>query len=302
MPEQILAQLLNGLSYGAVMALVATGLSIIFGIQKIVNFAHGVLYAIGAYLAFAIISGLFPSSSIGYFAIAVVVATILTGIVGVVMEVTVVRYIYDSEDPITYSILATFGLLLIFREFIILIWGTSPRDIAVPPELSGAIDLGFMTYSRYNLFLIVVALGTVLLTWLAIERTQLGSMIRASTENRPIASAMGVNVDRVNTMTFFLGAALAGLGGALHAPMISLQPFMDIDVIIAAFVVVVIGGLGRVEGALLGGILVGVVRGLVSVEYPQLVIMSMFVVLIVVMLYKPEGLAGGGWVEEEEPT
>jgi branched-subunit amino acid ABC-type transport system permease component len=284
------------------MALVATGLSIVFGIQKIVNFAHGALYAFGAYLAFALLQDVLPGSSISYFLAAVILAAVLTGLIGVVMEVIVLRPIYKSEDPITYSILATFGLMIAFREIIILIWGTTSRNIDIPPELAGTIDLGTITYPLYNLFLLAVALGMVLLTWVAIERTQLGSLIRAGTENRPIASAMGVNVDKVNTMTFFLGAALAGFGGALHAPAISMSPFMDIDVIIAAFVVVVIGGLGKVEGALLGGILLGLVRGITSVAYPQLVTMSMFLVLIIVMLYKPEGLAGGGWVEEEEAT
>lgn len=292
-------QLLNGLSYGSVMALVATGLSIVFGIQKVVNFAHGVLYALGAYVAFTILEHVFPSNMIVFFLAAAILAGIIVGLFGILMEISILRPIYESEQPIVYSILGTFGVLLVMREVIILIWTAQPKSIAPPSILAGAIDLGITFYPKYRLFLIGVALGLVILTWLLIEKTAFGSLIRASTENPDIANAMGVNVNRVNTSTFMLGALLAGIGGALHVPMVSLQPFMDIEVIVVAFVVVVIGGIATVEGALLGGILVGVVKGLVSVWAPELALMAIFATLAVVLLIRPTGLAGRGWREDD---
>lgn len=295
----IAIQLLNGLSYGSVMALVATGLSIVFGIQKVVNFAHGVLYALGAYVAFSILEHVFPSNMIVFFLAAAILAGIIVGLFGILMEISILRPIYESDDPIVYSILATFGVLLVMREVIILIWTAQPKSIAPPAVLSGAVNLGITFYPKYRLFLILVALGLVIGTWLLIEKTAFGSLIRASTENPDIANAMGVNVNRVNTSTFMLGALLAGIGGALHVPMVSLQPFMDIEVIVVAFVVVVIGGIATVEGALLGGILVGVVKGLVSVWAPELALMAIFATLAVVLLIRPTGLAGRGWREDE---
>lgn len=298
-PTTLAIQVLNGLSFGAVMALVATGLSIVFGIQKVVNFAHGILYTLGAYLAFTVLEHVVPNNTMLFFVAAAIVAGVAVGVIGILMEISLLRPIYETDDPIVYSILATFGVLLVAREAIILIWSAQPKSLSTPPILTGAVDLGVTFYPKYRLFLIVVALGLVALTWYGIEKTAFGSLIRASTENPDIANAMGVNVDRVNTSTFMLGAFLAGLGGALHVPLVSLQPFMDIEVIVVAFVVVVIGGIATVEGALFGGVLVGVVKGLVSVWAPELALMAIFATLAVVLLVRPTGLAGRGWREDE---
>lgn len=295
----VLIQLLNGLSYGSVMALVATGLSIVFGIQKVLNFAHGVLYTLGAYMAFTMLEFVFPRNIFLFFMLAAIIAGLVVGLVGILMEVTILRRIYDTENAIVYSLLATFGVLLVAREVIIMIWSAQPKSLSPPPVLMGAVDIGITFYPKYRLFLIVMSLGVVVLTWYGIEKTAFGSLIRASTENPDIASAMGVNVNKVNVSTFLLGAFLAGLGGALHVPMVSFNPFMDVQIIIIAFVVVVIGGIATVEGALLGGILVGVVKGLVSVWAPELALMAIFATLAIVLLVRPTGLAGRGWREDE---
>ncbi|MEO6895403.1 MAG: branched-chain amino acid ABC transporter permease [Caldimonas sp.] len=281
----LLGQLLLGLVNGSFYALLSLGLAVIFGLLGIVNFAHGALYMIGAYVAWL---GL-EKFGMNYWT-ALVVAPLVVGALGVVIERTLLRHLYKI-DPI-YGLLLTFGLALIaeglFREQ----FGVSGQSYPVPDALRGATDLGFMVLPNYRAWVVVASLGICLGTWFVIERTRLGATLRAGTENPALVQAFGINVPLMVMLTYAGGAGLAALAGVLAAPVIQVTPLMGSNLIIIVFAVVVIGGMGSILGSILTGLALGLVEGLTKVFYPEASNIVVFVIMAIVLVIRPAGLFG----------
>ncbi|MDQ6626881.1 MAG: branched-chain amino acid ABC transporter permease [Pseudomonadota bacterium] len=280
-----LGQLLLGLVNGSFYALLSLGLAVIFGLLGIVNFAHGALYMIGAYVAWI---GL-DKFGMNYWA-ALVVVPLVVGALGVVIERTLLRHLYKI-DPI-YGLLLTFGLALIaeglFREQ----FGVSGQSYPVPEALQGATNLGFMVLPNYRAWVVFASLAVCLGTWFVIERTRLGATLRAGTENPALVQAFGINVPRMVMLTYAGGAGLAALAGVLAAPVIQVTPLMGSNLIIIVFAVVVIGGMGSILGSILTGLALGLVEGLTKVFYPEAANIVVFVIMAIVLMIKPAGLFG----------
>jgi len=278
----IASQILNGITLGVIYILLALGLSIIFGMLGIVNFAHGAFYAIAAYLAYTV------TLHLGNFWVALLAVPILMGGFGIGIEFLILRRMYDKE-PI-YQILLTFGIAFVVQEIITIIW--NPMAKSLPPQVPGIINLGFMYFPKYRLFLVVLTSLIVILVWFFIERTKYGSIIRAGTENSPMVSCLGINISNVFTLVFGFGACLAGLAGVLSAPIRSLKPYMGWEILVTTFVVVVIGGMGSLSGALIGGILIGLAQSLTSLVWPIGTNIVIFILMAIILLTRPYGLLG----------
>ncbi|MBM4332378.1 MAG: branched-chain amino acid ABC transporter permease [Deltaproteobacteria bacterium] len=288
--DAILAQVFNGIQFGVLMALLATGLSLIFGMLGIINFAHGSLYLLGAYLVWSCVQVL-PIP--GNFWLGLVITLPLMAIVGLMIERFLLHRMYGQ--PVVYQILITFGLLLVIQQGVALIYGTVPLPLGMPPSFEGEINLGLFRYPVYRLFTMILGLAIILGVWFFIERSALGAIIRASAEDPETARTLGINTRKVYTWTFALGSALAGLGGGLHAPMIGgLQHTIGTEILLICFIVLVIGGMGSIRGALLGGILLGVVRGLAGVFWAPASDFVMFAAMGIILMLRPQGLLGRG--------
>jgi branched-chain amino acid transport system permease protein len=283
--QAFLGQLLLGLVNGSFYAMLSLGLAVIFGLLGIVNFAHGALYMIGAYVAYLLMDKL----EIGFWW-ALVIAPLVVGALGMVIERTLLKQLYKI-DPI-YGLLLTFGLALIaeglFREQ----FGVSGQQYAVPELLQGATNLGFMVLPNYRGFVVFASLLVCLATWWTIERTRLGSYLRAGTENPALVQAFGVNVPMMVMLTYGAGAGLAALAGVLAAPVIQITPLMGSNLIIVVFAVVVIGGMGSILGSILTGLALGLVEGLTKVFYPEASSIVVFVIMAIVLVIRPAGLFG----------
>lgn len=283
--QAFLGQLLLGLVNGAFYAMLSLGLAVIFGLLGIVNFAHGALYMLGAFAAWIMLDKL----GLNYW-FALVLAPLSVGFLGVVIERLFLRHLYKL-DPL-YSLLLTFGLSLIaegvFREM----YGVSGQNYSVPELLSGATNLGFMYLPNYRAWVVLVSLGVCLGTWYLIERTRLGAYLRAGTENAPLVQTFGINVPLMVMLTYGFGAALAALAGVLAAPIIQVNPLMGSNLIIVVFAVVVIGGMGSILGSILTGLGLGVVEGLTRVFYPEASNVVVFVIMVIVLMFRPAGLFG----------
>ena len=283
--QAFLGQLLLGLVNGSFYAMLSLGLAVIFGLLGIVNFAHGALYMIGAYVAWL----LMEKFGIGFWW-ALIVAPLVVGALGVAVERTLLKHLYKI-DPI-YGLLLTFGLALIaeglFREQ----FGVSGQQYAVPDALSGATNLGFMVLPNYRAFVVFASLLVCLATWFTIERTRLGSYLRAGTENPALVQAFGVNVPLMVMLTYGTGAGLAALAGVLAAPVIQITPLMGSNLIIVVFAVVVIGGMGSILGSILTGLALGLIEGLTKVFYPEASSIVVFVIMAIVLVIRPAGLFG----------
>ncbi len=283
--QAFLGQLLLGLVNGAFYAMLSLGLAVIFGLLGIVNFAHGALYMLGAFAAWIMLD-LF---GINYWA-ALILAPLIVGILGVVIERLFLKHLYKL-DPL-YGLLLTFGLSLIaegvFREM----YGVSGQTYNVPELLSGATNLGFMVLPNYRAWVVLVSLVVCLGTWFLIERTRLGAYLRAGTENAPLVQAFGINVPMMVMLTYGAGAALAALAGVLAAPIIQVNPLMGSNLIIVVFAVVVIGGMGSILGSVITGLGLGLVEGMTRVFYPEASNIVVFVVMVIVLMFKPAGLFG----------
>jgi branched-chain amino acid transport system permease protein len=283
--QAFLGQLLLGLVNGSFYAILSLGLAVIFGLLGIVNFAHGALYMIGAYVAFV---GL-ERFGINYWA-SLIVAPLVVGALGVVVERTLLRHLYKI-DPI-YGLLLTFGLALVaeglFREQ----FGVSGQSYPVPEALQGATNLGFMVLPNYRAWVVLASLVVCLGTWFVIERTRLGATLRAGTENPALVQAFGINVPRMVMLTYGGGAGLAALAGVLAAPVIQVTPLMGSNLIIIVFAVVVIGGMGSILGSILTGLGLGLVEGLTKVFYPEASNIVVFVIMAIVLVIRPAGLFG----------
>ena len=283
--QAFLGQLLLGLVNGSFYAMLSLGLAVIFGLLGIVNFAHGALYMIGAYVAWI---GM-EKFGINYW-FSLLLAPLVVGALGVLIERTLLKHLY-KVDPI-YGLLLTFGLAQIaeglFREQ----FGVSGQQYAVPELLQGATNLGFMVLPNYRAWVVVASLTVCLATWFIIERTSLGAYLRAGTENPALVQAFGINVPMMVMLTYGAGCGLAALAGVLAAPVIQVTPLMGSNLIIVVFAVVVIGGMGSILGSILTGVALGLVEGLTKVFYPEASSVVVFVIMAIVLMIRPAGLFG----------
>ena len=285
-PMQAFAgQLMLGLVNGSFYAMLSLGLAVIFGLLGIVNFAHGALYMVGAYVAWASLEYL----GLNYWA-ALVLAPLVVGALGALLERTLLKPLYRI-DPI-YGLLLTFGLALIFEGLFRERFGVSGQQYPVPDLLQGATNLGFMVLPNYRAWVVVASLTVCLSTWFLIEKTRLGATLRAGTENPQLVQAFGINVPMMVTLTYAGGAALAALAGVLAAPVIQITPLMGSNLIIIVFAVVVIGGMGSILGSILTGVVLGLVEGLTKVFYPEASSIVVFVIMAIVLMLRPAGLFG----------
>ena len=283
--QAFLGQLLLGLVNGAFYAMLSLGLAVIFGLLGVVNFAHGALYMLGAFAAWIMLD----KFGINYWA-ALLLAPLAVGTLGVVIERLFLKHLYKL-DPL-YGLLLTFGLALIFEGIFRELYGASGQNYDVPALLSGATNLGFMVLPNYRAWVVLVSLLVCLGTWYLIERTRLGAYLRAGTENAPLVQAFGINVPLMVMLTYGAGAALAGLAGVLAAPIIQVNPLMGSNLIIVVFAVVVIGGMGSIMGSIVTGLGLGVVEGLTRVFYPEASSIVVFVIMVIVLMFRPAGLFG----------
>jgi len=283
--QAFLGQLLLGLVNGAFYAMLSLGLAVIFGLLGVVNFAHGALYMLGAFVAWI----LFDQFGIGYW-YALVLSPLAVGVVGVIIERLFLKRLYKL-DPI-YGLLLTFGLALIIEGVFREMYGTSGQAYSVPETLSGATNLGFMVLPNYRAWVVFASLAVCIGTWFLIERTRLGAYLRAGTENAALVQTFGINVPLMVMLTYGAGAALAGLAGVLAAPIILVNPTMGSNLIIVVFAVVVIGGMGSIMGSILTGLGLGIVEGLTRVFYPEASGVVVFVVMVIVLMFRPAGLFG----------
>jgi branched-chain amino acid transport system permease protein len=283
--QAFLGQLLLGLVNGSFYAMLSLGLAVIFGLLGIVNFAHGALYMIGAYVAWI---GL-ERFGINYW-FSLLLAPLVVGAMGVVIERTLLKHLYRI-DPI-YGLLLTFGLALIAEGVFRYYFGVSGESYPVPDLLAGATNLGFMVLPNYRAWVVLASLIVCLGTWFLIERTRLGAYLRAGTENPALVQAFGVNVPVLVMLTYAAGAGLAALAGVLAAPVIQVTPLMGSNLIIVVFAVVVIGGMGSILGSILTGLALGVIEGLTKVFYPEASNIVVFVIMAIVLMIRPAGLFG----------
>jgi branched-chain amino acid transport system permease protein len=281
----LFGQVLIGLINGSFYAMLSLGLAVIFGLLRVINFAHGALYMLGAFAAYLLLA----YTGLGYWP-ALIVAPLLVGAIAVVIERVMLSRLYGI-DPL-YGLLLTFGLALIIEGAFRYWFGAAGKPYAPPPLLTGGVNLGFMFLPIYRGWVVVASLVVCLGTWLLIERTKLGSYLRAATENATLVQAFGVNVPRLLTLTYGFGAALAGLAGVLAAPVYQVSPLMGSNLIIIVFAVVVVGGMGSILGAIVTGYVLGVLEGLTKVFYPEASSIVIFVVMAVVLLVRPAGLFG----------
>jgi branched-chain amino acid transport system permease protein len=279
----LLEQVVNGLLVAAYYLLIAIGLSLIFSLGGIVNLAHGAFYAIGAYLVVVLL----PYVGFGG---AFVISPILVALLGIVVERLFFRPFYRS-DPIL-SLLLTFGLAMVIEQSLRMIFGSAPQAIAIPPELRGQVLIGDFIYPRYRLLIFGVAVLAVLATWILVYRTAFGRVVRAGVQNPDMVGALGISLQPYMTAVSALGLGLAGLAGALLSPISGVHPAMGAEILTAAFVVVVIGGLGSFWGVVLAGLLVGVVRGVTIFAFPPAGEASMYLLMALVLLVRPRGLMG----------
>lgn len=297
----LFGQLLLGLINGAFYALLSLGLAVIFGMLNIINFAHGAMFMMGAFAAWMMLT---PNTwlaminpawqlpewmSIGYWP-ALILAPLIVGAFGLLLERTIISRLYKLDH--LYGLLLTFGLALIIEGLARNAFGSSGMPYRIPPELSGATDLGFMFMPNYRGWVVVAAVVVCLVTWFLIEKTQLGARLRAATENAALVQAFGVNVPRMVSLTFAGGIALAAFAGVLAAPIYSVNPGMGSNFIITVFAVVVIGGMGSILGSIVTGFGLGVVEGLTKVFYPQFSATVIFLIMVIVLLVRPGGLFG----------
>jgi len=283
--QAMFGQLLIGLINGSFYALLSLGLAVIFGLLNIINFTHGAQYMMGAFAAYFLLEKL----GLGYWW-ALVIAPILVGLTGIVIERTMLSKLYKLDH--LYGLLLTFGLALIIQGVFRTEFGSSGQSYRIPDELQGTQNLGFMFLPNYRAWVIVASLLVCLTTWYVIERTKLGSYLRAATENPQLVQSFGINVPRMITLTYGFGVALAGFAGVMAAPIYQVSPLMGADLIIVVFAVVVIGGMGSIMGAILTGFGLGIIEGLTKVFYPEASSIVIFVIMVLVLLVKPSGLFG----------
>jgi len=283
--QNLMGQLMLGLVNGSFYAILSLGLAVIFGMLNIINFAHGALYMMGAFLAWM---------GLNYWGLsywwALLLVPVVVGAVGVVIERCLLQWLYKLDH--LYGLLLTFGLALIIEGLFRDQYGVSGLPYDIPDALSGALNLGFMFLPKYRAWVIVASLTVCLATWFVIEKTRLGAYLRAATENPKLTQAFGINVPVMVMLTYGFGVALAGFAGVLAAPAFQVNPLMGSHLIIVVFAVVVIGGMGSILGSILTGLGLGVIEGLTKVFYPEASSTVVFVIMVLVLLVRPAGLFG----------
>jgi branched-chain amino acid transport system permease protein len=283
--QAMLSQLLLGLVNGSFYAMLSLGLAVIFGLLNVINFAHGALYMMGAFLAWMGLNYL----QLNYW-VMLIAAPLLVGMFGIIIEKTMLRRLYKLDH--LYGLLLTFGITLmvegLFRSF----YGVSGQPYSVPEALSGAFNLGFMILPKYRAWVVLASMAVCLSTWYVIEKTKLGAYLRAGTENPKLVEAFGINVPLMVTLTYGFGVALAAFAGVLAAPVIQVSPLMGSNLIIVVFAVVVIGGMGSIMGSIVTGLGLGIVEGMTRVFYPEMSATVVFIIMAIVLMIRPAGLFG----------
>lgn len=282
-PQALFGQLLLGLINGAFYALLSLGLAVIFGMLNVINFAHGAQYMMGAFTAYMLLQYL----GVGYWG-ALILAPIIVGLFGIVIERLLLSRLYHIDH--LYGLLLTFGLALIIEGFFRQRYGSSGLPYTNP--IPGGTNLGFMFLPWYRGWVVVLSLVVCLATWFMIEKTKLGSYLRAATENPTLVRAFGINVPRMMTLTYGFGVGLAALAGVLAAPIYSVNPIMGANLIIVVFAVVVIGGMGSIMGSIITGFSLGIIEGLTKVFYPEASSTVIFIIMAIVLMIRPAGLFG----------
>ena len=284
-PSEILTQLVLGLVNGSFYAMLSLGLAVIFGLLNVINFAHGALYMLGAFLAWMGVTYL----GLNYWEV-LILAPLAVGVLGVLIEKSMLQWIYKLVH--LYGLLLTFGLTLLIEGVFRSIYGVSGMPFASPDALAGVTNLGFMYMPNYRLFVMVASLVVCFGTWFLIEKTRLGAYLRAGTENPRLVEAFGINVPLMITLTYAFGVALAALAGVLAAPITQVSPLMGSNLIIVVFAVVVIGGMGSIAGSVATGLMLGAIEGLTKVFYAPASSVVVFVVMAIVLIIRPAGLFG----------
>ena len=288
--ENWIIYLLNGLYFASFLFLTSLGLSIILGVMGILNLAHGSLFAIGAFVAAWIVGSFGDNSPIAIFFVGLLAALVVSGLMGLVLETSIIRPMY--RRALEYQLLITFGALLLIEDLIKMIWGGTAYYASKPFSVMGALNIGENLYPFYFLLAILISLLAGAGVWFIMSRTRLGIMLRAISMDREMAQAMGIRVGRLNTLAFGIGSALAGLAGALLVPTTPALLGIGMDPLILAFIVVVLGGLGSLKGALIGAIIVGETRSIGIVFFPEIELPLLFLIAVIILVYKPEGLFG----------
>jgi len=287
----LVIQCFNALLYASILFLIAGGLSLIYGVMRIVNLAHGTLYAIGAYMAAWLVGkGVAAGVSPVLLILLLPVGAAIVGVVGAVMEPTLLRPMYRRAEE--YQLLVTFGLLLMLEDAIRFVWGGTPLSAAVIMESLGSLRILGARYPTYNLVIIAIGLVSAILLWAFVYRTKFGVLLRATSQDMRMASSLGINVKKVYVQAFALGCTMAGLGGAIIVPGQAAVLGMGTDALILAFVVVVVGGLGSLLGALIGALIVGVMRTVGIMFFPEIELAVLYLIAAVVLLVRPTGLFG----------
>ena len=281
----LFAQVLVGLINGSFYALLSLGLAVIFGMLNIINFAHGALYMLGAFCAYFLLK----LAGLSYWW-ALILAPIIVGVFGMLLERTLLRWLTGLDH--LYGLLLTFGLALILQGVFQNNFGSAGLPYEIPDSLRGGANLGFMFLPYYRIWVVVFSLVVCLATWYLIEKTRLGAYLRAATENPALVRAFGINVPLMITLTYGLGVGLAALAGVLSAPINQVRPTMGVDLIIVVFAVVVIGGMGSIMGSIVTGFMLGLIEGMTKYFYPEASNTVVFVLMVLVLLIKPNGLTG----------
>lgn len=283
--QALLGQLLLGLVNGSFYAVLSLGLAVIFGLLNIINFAHGALYMLGAFLAWMGLAYL----GLNYW-IMLVVTPLVVGAFGILLERTLIRHLYKLDH--LYGLLLTFGITLLLEGLFRSMYGVSGQPYSTPALLAGGVNLGFMYLPIYRGWVVVASLIVCFATWFVIEKTRLGALLRAGTENPKLVEAFGVNVPLVVTLTYGFGVGLAGFAGVLAAPVMQVSPLMGSNLIIVVFAVVVIGGMGSILGSIITGLGLGIIEGLTKVFWPEASNTVVFIIMVIVLLLRPAGLFG----------
>ncbi|MGH8811016.1 MAG: branched-chain amino acid ABC transporter permease [Advenella sp.] len=280
-----LGQILLGLVNGSFYAVLSLGLAVIFGLLNVINFAHGALYMLGAFVAWMGLQFL----GLNYW-VMLIVAPLVVGLLGIIIERLLLRHLYKLDH--LYGLLLTFGLTLLIEGIFRSMYGVSGQPYPTPESLRGAVNLGFMVLPIYRGWVVVASIIACLATWYVIERTRLGALLRAGTENSKLVEAFGINVPLMVTLTYGFGVALAGFAGVLAAPVLQVSPLMGSNLIIVVFAVVVIGGMGSIMGSIVTGLGLGVIEGLTKVFWPEASSTVVFIIMAIVLLLRPAGLFG----------
>lgn len=284
----ILVQILNGLTTAMFLFLIASGLSLIFGVLGVLNFAHGSLYMMGAYLAFTVVAVVMRSPE--YFWLAMILAPLAVAAIGGAIERGLLRKLYIQEE--LYQLLLTYAVILIASDAVKAIWGMTNKSIPRPEVLAGSVGILGQEFPSYNILVLVVGPLVLLGIWSVLHRTRWGRLIRAAASDRETISSLGVNVGRLFTTVFIFGALLAGVGGALVAPHRAIYPGMDFEIIVESFIVVVIGGLGSLSGTFLGALIIGQVDAFGILWLPRYAMIFLYIIMAVVLIVRPWGLLG----------